>query len=63
MQNQATPLHCASAGGHYDVAQLLLEKGAELNARADVSIIHIHVFDYQTGEPCNMKEKAYSYGK
>ena len=49
MQYQATPLHVASYGGHCDVAQLLLEKGAELNARADVSIIipctyiHVHV--------------------
>ena len=34
-----TPLHLTSIEGHYDVAQLLLEKGAELNARADVSII------------------------
>ena len=34
-----TPLHWASIEGHYDVAQLLLEKGAELNARSDVSIM------------------------
>ena len=39
MQKQLTPLHCASIGGHYDVAQLLLEKGAELDARAVVSIM------------------------
>ena len=39
MQNQTTPLHAASGEGHYDVAQLLLEKGAELNARTDVSIM------------------------
>ena len=39
MQYQATPLHWASAGGHYDVAQLLLEKGAELDARGYVSIM------------------------
>ena len=41
MQNQATPLHAASWGGHYDVAQLLLEKGAELDTRDDVSMIHV----------------------
>ena len=39
MQYQATPLHWASREGHYDVTQLLLEKGAELNARTDVSIM------------------------
>ena len=39
MQVQITPLHDAIREGHYDVAQLLLEKGAELNARTDVSII------------------------
>ena len=39
MQYQITPLHWASARGHYDVAQLLLEKGAELDARTDVSIM------------------------
>ena len=38
MQNQATALHAASNEGHYDVAQLLLEKGAEPNARMDVSM-------------------------
>ena len=53
MQNQITPLHVASAGGHYDVAQVLLEKGAELNARTDVSIIpctyiHVHVISHVT---------------
>ena len=37
MQEQLTPLHFASIKGHYDIAQLLLEWEAELNARSDVS--------------------------
>lgn len=45
MQNQATALHLASGKGHYDVAQLLLEKGAKLNAKMDVSII-IHILKW-----------------
>ena len=33
--NDRTPLHAASRGGHADVAQLLLEYGADANARDD----------------------------
>ena len=45
IQYQVTALHLASISGYYHLAQLLLEKGAELNARIDVSII-IHVRIY-----------------
>ena len=36
----------ASLSGHYDIAQLLLEKGAEPNARADVSTNHMCVYTH-----------------
>ena len=35
-QGQYTPLHKASERGHQDVAELLVEKGADVNARTEV---------------------------
>ena len=32
-----TALHYAAAGGHTDVARLLLDKGADVNSRDNVS--------------------------
>lgn len=36
-----TPLHCASRSGHDQVVDLLLEKGAPINAKTKVSIVLI----------------------
>ena len=59
LQHQVTALHLASIEGHYDVAQLLLEKGAWPNARMDVSII-MYVCDYhKLGSHGNMKKKVF----
>jgi ankyrin repeat protein len=30
---EATPLHAAAAGGHYELARLLLDNGAEVDAK------------------------------
>jgi ankyrin repeat protein len=35
-----TPLHLAARGGHRDVAELLLQRGAEVNARAEGEFGH-----------------------
>ena len=45
-QEMITPLHLASREGHCDVVQLLLEKGAELNARTAVSIMYNYIYVY-----------------
>ena len=37
MQNGFTPLHLASQEGHTDIVSLLLEKDANVNAKAHVS--------------------------
>ena len=60
MQHQITALHAASLGGHYNIVQLLLEKGADLYARMDVSIIiilyvHVHVTIMKKGGYAIMK--------
>lgn len=34
-----TPLHCASRSGHDQVVDLLLEKGAPINAKTKVSTV------------------------
>ena len=41
MQREKTPLRVASKKGHCDIAKLLLEKGAEPNAKDYVSYVCI----------------------
>ena len=43
-QNGFTPLHLASQEGHTDIVSLLLEKDANVNARAHVSCLNIVLF-------------------
>ena len=37
LQNHETPLHYAAREGHTDVVQLLIDKGADINAKNKVS--------------------------
>ena len=37
LQGHETPLHHAARGGHTDVVQLLIDKGADINAKDEVS--------------------------
>ena len=36
IQNHQTPLHLAAKGGHTDIVQLLIDKGADINAKNEV---------------------------
>ena len=38
-----TPLHYAAEKGHNDIAQLLLQAGADKEAKADVHILDVHI--------------------
>jgi ankyrin repeat protein len=38
LQYEFTPLHVASIGGHLEVLEVLLAKGADVKAETDVSI-------------------------
>ena len=40
LQYSQTPLHIASEGGHTETVRLLLERGAEVDARDEVSSFH-----------------------
>jgi len=42
MQSGFTPLHIAAHYGNTNVAQLLIEKGADVNYKARVSALHRH---------------------
>ena len=37
LQDHNTPLHRAAAGGHTDIVKILIEKGADVNAKDKVS--------------------------
>ena len=37
LQGHQTPLHCAAVGGHTDIVKILIEKGADVNAKDKVS--------------------------
>ena len=37
MQDGKTPLHCAASNGQKEVLQLLIERGADIEAKASVS--------------------------
>ena len=37
LQNQWTPLHLAAYGGNADIVKVLLEEGADVNAKDKVS--------------------------
>ena len=43
-QDGSTPLHIASDSGHIDVARLLLEKGANIEAKETVSVSIIYIY-------------------
>ena len=42
---QVSALHHASIRGHHEIVQLLLEKGADPNARDEVSVLLIFIFN------------------
>ena len=37
LQIHQTPLHLAAFGGHTDIVKILIEKGADVNAKGEVS--------------------------
>ena len=37
LQGHTTPLHYAAVGGHTDTVKILIEKGADVNAKDKVS--------------------------
>ena len=37
LQFHLTPLHSAAISGHTDIVKILIEKGADVNAKDDVS--------------------------
>ena len=37
LQSGWTPLHCATSSGHVDIAKMLMDKGADINAVDEVS--------------------------
>ena len=41
LQKVFTPLHMAAARNSFDVAELLIRSGADVNAKGYVSIVHI----------------------
>ena len=40
--NGETPLHAAALNGHKEIAELLIEKGADLNAKNVVGMTPLH---------------------
>jgi ankyrin repeat protein len=40
LQNEQTPLHCAAEWGHQEVVALLLDRGANVDATDEVSMVH-----------------------
>jgi ankyrin repeat protein len=50
-QGKATPLHVAAAGGHSEVAKVLLAAGANVHVTSDVSGEEGERLDYRDGAP------------